>query len=290
MNIALVTTRYTLEENKRIEEEIKALGHGFEIIDLKDFEYGVVNNKLEVPQLVAKNFDVVIIRGIFNSVKAISIYFKDLRKKGVKIFDNNFLEHRYSINKVADVLKLSLAGIPLPDSFHLHSYENYFKSAEKTGYPVICKLTRTGKGARVFKLNNPDELKNFITDLEEREVEPKSYMLQKFIDYEHDLRILFIGNNIFCMKRIPGEGEFRANFSLGGTVELFSLDGEGKKLAKEALSAVDMTVGGVDMLIAKDGQRYILEVNHTAGFIGMEKATGQNIAKLFVEHAIAEAK
>ena len=48
------------------------------------------------------------------------------------------------------------------------------------------------------------------------------------------------------------------------------------------------------MLITKDkdgvAKRYILEVNHTAGFLGMEKATGENIGKIFVEHAIAQAR
>jgi len=51
-----------------------------------------------------------------------------------------------------------------------------------------------------------------------------------------------------------------------------------------------MTVGGVDILIDKNNKRYILEVNHTAGFVGMEKATNKNIGKLFIEHAIKEAR
>jgi glutathione synthase/RimK-type ligase-like ATP-grasp enzyme len=51
-----------------------------------------------------------------------------------------------------------------------------------------------------------------------------------------------------------------------------------------------MSIGGVDILITGHNKRYILEVNHTAGFVGMEKATGENIAKIYLEHAIKEAK
>jgi len=83
---------------------------------------------------------------------------------------------------------------------------------------------------------------------------------------------------------------FGLNFSRGGSVELFDLDEEGKKLALDALHVVNMTVGGVDILIGKDDNRYVLEVNHIAGFVGMEKATNKNIGKLFVEHTIKEAK
>jgi len=290
MHIVLITTRESLEENKRIKEEILALGHGFTLIDLKEFEYSVVNGKLSVPEFTDLKADLVIVRGIFNAVKSIAIFVEGLRKSGVKVFDNNFTNHFYSINKIADVMKLANAEIPLPNTFHLHSFEKFIPAARQIGYPVVCKLARTGKGAGIYKFDNEVDLSSFLTELTEREIEPKSYMLQQFIDYEHDLRILIIGDQMFCMKRIPGEGEFRANFSLGGTVKLFDLDEEGKTLARAALKAVNLDIGGVDMLIAKDGKRYILEVNHTAGFIGMELATKTNIGKIWVEYAIANAK
>jgi len=85
-------------------------------------------------------------------------------------------------------------------------------------------------------------------------------------------------------------GDFRANFSLGGTVEPFLLTDADKKLSITALNAIGMSVGGVDILIDKMNNRYILEVNHTAGFVGMEKATNKNIGKIFVEHAFKNAK
>ncbi len=290
MHIALITTRVTLEENKRIEEEARALGHQVTTLDLKAFEYSVINNKLIVPEFENFRPDLIIVRGIFNSVKSIATYVKGLRKQGIPVFDNDFFEHLYSINKVADFLKLAQNEIPMPNTFHLHSYDKFIPSAAKLGYPVIGKLTRTGKGAGVYKFDKELELQSFITELVAREIDPTSYLLQEFVDYQYDLRILIIGEQMFCMRRIPGADEFRANFSLGGTVELFDLDDEGKKMAIEALHAVGLSIGGVDMLITKDNKRYILEVNHTAGFIGMELATNTNIGKIWVEHAIKEAK
>jgi len=92
------------------------------------------------------------------------------------------------------------------------------------------------------------------------------------------------------MERIPRPGDFRANFSLGGSVELFEPSNETIALAKKALQATGMSVGGVDVLITEDGRQYILEVNHNPGFEGMELATKENIAKIYLEHAIKEAK
>lgn len=76
---------------------------------------------------------------------------------------------------------------------------------------------------------------------------------------------------------------------MGGSVELFDLDDRGKDLAKRALKAVGLEIGGVDILIDENDKRYIIEVNHTAGFVGMEKATGENIAKIYLDFAISRA-
>ena len=94
---------------------------------------------------------------------------------------------------------------------------------------------------------------------------------------------------MYSMKRIPGEGEFRANFSLGGKVEIFKPDLETRDMALEAMRAVELKVGGVDVLITKDGKKCILEVNHTPGFVGMEEATKENITRKYVELVIEKA-
>ena len=208
--------------------------------------------------------------------------FFSLRSKG-------FLEHRYSIDKVTDLLKLSINGIPVPKMTYLRDFDLYPDACAKMGYPVVVKSTRMGKGASVYKLEDESALSSFIDEAENEGKSAKSFIIQEFIPYKYDLRCLIIGDSVFTMRRIPAEGEFRANFSLGGEVEVFELDNEGKLLAKDALSAVNMSIGGVDILMTEANKRYILEVNHTAGFVGMEKATGENIGRLFLKHAIVNA-
>lgn len=290
MKISLITTLTTLDENKRIEDEVRALGHEFELIDLSDFKFLIRDNNLSVPKLDNLSSDIVIVRGIFTSIKSISNVVLALREKGIKIFDNNVLKHQYSIDKIGDILRLNINHLPIPDSFYSRDFEDYKKAPETLGFPIVFKSSRMGKGASVYKLNNQDELNSLITKLQNDGKEAKSYIAQKFVDYEYDIRALVIGNDIFPMRRIPGAGEFRANFSLGGSVETIELDDEGRNLAYSAVKAVDMSVAGVDILIDKQNKKYLLEVNHTAGFIGMEKAYSKNIGKIYVEHAIANAK
>lgn len=290
MKIVLITTLPSLIENKRIEEEVVGLGHKFKLINLKEFSFSVIGGKIKVTGLEAIDADIVIIRGVFNSIKAISTVVNNLKMRGVKVFDNNFLEHRYSIDKVTDLIKLSLANIPIPDMQYVRDFEKYHGAAKKVGYPCVIKSTRMGKGIGIYKIDSKDDLTKFIDKVQNEDKSAKGFIIQKYIPYVFDLRCLIIGTNVFVMQRIPAKGEFRANFSLGGEVKLFDLDKNAQKLAINALRAVDMSIGGVDILITKDNKRYILEVNHTAGFVGMEKATGKNIGKLFVEHAIKNAK
>lgn len=290
MKIALVTTLPGLEENERVRQEVEKLGHAFSLIDMSEFGFEINVGKLNVDKIANLEADFVIVRGIFLAIKTISVIVNSLRGRNIKIFDNNFLEHRYSIDKVTDLVKLTLAGISVPDTYYSRDFKKYYELAKKLKFPFVLKSSRMGKGANVFLIKKEEELKSFIDEAETEGNSAKSYLLQNFIDYKFDLRVLVVGEKVFTMRRIPGEGEFRANFSLGGAVEKFELDQDGRKLALEAMSAVGMSVGGVDILIDKNDKKYILEVNHTAGFVGMEKATGENIGKLYFEHAIANAK
>ena len=177
MKLILITTQSDLEENNRIAEEARKLGYDFELQDLKKFEFGIIDGKIDTVNYSAEGGDIIIIRGVFNSIKAISAHIEGLRMKGVKVFDNNFLIHKYSINKLADMLKLAHARLNVPDLYHVHAFDNYPKYAERLGFPVILKLTRTGKGAGVYKLNSMEELKNFIERVDELGVEAKTYLI-----------------------------------------------------------------------------------------------------------------
>jgi RimK family alpha-L-glutamate ligase len=290
MKIALISTFPEADEAKRIVEEATKQGHTCDVHNFYNVQLAFLQDGLVINNVKDWNYDLIIVRGVFNSIKAVGALINYWRSKGIKVFDNNISEHQYAINKVADLVKLAVAELPLPETYYSRDYKDFKTFAEKLGFPFVLKSTRTGQGSGVFKMDSDQQLEEFIKNAKESGKKAKDFLLQEMIPYVHDLRILILGNHQFVMKRIPGEGEFRANFSLGGSVELFELDEEGKKMAQKALEAIDMSIAGVDMLITADNKRYILEVNHTAGFMGMEQATGENIAKIFLEVAMADAK
>ncbi len=290
MKLALITTLPGLKENERIATEAKNMGLDFELVDLEEFKF-YLGPELDqrLMYLDRDVVDVVVVRGIFSSIKPIAAIIDLLRSSGIRVFDNNFLVHRYIIDKVTDILKLSLSNIPVPKTVYGRNFQDYLEMSHKVGYPLIFKSSRMGKGVGVYKLENEAELERLIDNISEEGKEAKGFLMQEFINYKHDLRVLVIGDQVYCMKRIPAEGEFRANFSLGGKVELFNLDSDGQALARQALKAIGMSVGGVDILIDHEDRRFVLEVNHTPGMIGMEEATGENITRIYLNHAINSA-
>jgi|CXWL01.1.fsa_nt_gi ribosomal protein S6--L-glutamate ligase len=290
MKIVLLSTVGTNFKIERVVREAAALGHECTATSIGEIDLQIKNNELILPGVTDLSADVVILHSVFTSVKNVISLVKHFRKKGIRIFDNNYSEIYYSINKVADLTKLSLENFPLPDSFHTRSYDEYPTLCAEIGYPVIIKPTKTGKGRGIEKLEDPKQLEAFVEKAKSEGRKADYYLLQEFIPYEKDLRILIIGDHVYAMRRFPQEGDFRANFSLGGTVEIITPDEETIKLSKRALHCIGLSIGGVDVLITPQGKRYILEVNHNPGIEGIESATGENIARTYLEHALKSAK
>lgn len=289
MNLTLITSVFSGVENQRLQEEATKLGHNLIILDPTTIDLEITSGQISLPQLDVTKPDILILRGVLYSVKKIVAIITYARSRGIKVFDNSLELMQYSINKTSDLIKLASAGVLVPDTRVGENYSLLPQMALDLNFPLVAKPIDTGKGIGVTMLHNQGEFDLFLTQKIASGTKAKRIMLQKFVPYLHDLRVLVIGNQTFCMERIPKEGDFRANFSLGGSVRLFTLDQANHELAIKALQSINMSIGGVDILITT-GESYILEVNHSPGFEGMEAATGANIASIWLTHAISTAK
>ncbi|NCT55314.1 RimK family alpha-L-glutamate ligase [bacterium] len=290
MKIAYITSKPNMKETYRVREEMEALGHSVILINLSDSSFIFNESGVKNTLISKETFDIIIARDVLSYIKHYATLVETYRKRGIKVYDNGLTELKYVINKPVDLMKLASVGVAIPKTFFTKDFGDYRKAAKSFGFPLIFKKTNMGKGVGIYLMKSEEEFAAFLDQEIKDEVKATSYLMQEFIEYEHDLRVLVIGDQMFAMKRIPKEGDFRANYSLGGTVKLFEITPEIKELATKAINAVGMNYGGVDVLIDKSGKLYILEVNHNAGFAGMEEATGKNIGKMYVEHALKSAK
>jgi ribosomal protein S6--L-glutamate ligase/gamma-F420-2:alpha-L-glutamate ligase len=121
-------------------------------------------------------------------------------------------------------------------------------------------------------------------------VKLKPHLFQKFIPTGsgRDVRIIVIGGKaVACMER-SNQTDFRSNIAKGGTGRAITPPQEFIEVAERACKELGLDYAGVDLLYGEHGQPILCEVNSNAFFLGMEKATGINVAKLYAEYMIKQ--
>ena len=195
-----------------------------------------------------------------------------------------------AMHKFATGIALAKADLPIPDALLALSSETLNTRRERFGDEVVYKTAIGTHGGGTWKLDTDDQVNPMVGS--------RQAFLQELIEHDqqrhHDLRIYVVGEKVVgAMNRYAPEGEWRTNVHLGGEVEdaTAGLPDEVVTMAKRATDVVGLDYAGVDIVQGMDGY-YILEVNPTAGFRGLFKATGRSpaphIARLAIERAGGE--
>jgi RimK family alpha-L-glutamate ligase len=110
------------------------------------------------------------------------------------------------------------------------------------------------------------------------------YYLQRTIDHEgRDYRVFVVGGKVLGAIERRADG-WRTNISRGGRAVEARLPEDWAGLAVRAAAAVGADYAGVDLLPARDGTLYVLEVNGIPGWQGLQEATGTDVAGSLVDH------
>jgi len=167
---------------------------------------------------------------------------------------------------------------------------------EKTlGFPVVVKTLKGALGVGVFLIENAKSFRDQM-DLIGQTSPDIQLIFQEFVEASkgRDLRLFVVdGELVASMERRAKEGDFKANYSSGGSVHEFKADQEAINLAVETAKALNIRIGGIDLLFLKGGGYTICEANTFPGFKGLEKASGINVPeKIFksMERQLAQFK
>lgn len=187
-----------------------------------------------------------------------------------------------AMHKYATAVTLAQNGISVPDTLLALSGSRLNAEREQFGKQAVYKtaIGTHGGGAWRVSLDKPVN----------PQVGERQAFLQEYIDQpgtQRDLRIYVVGDRIIgAIYRYAPEGDWRTNVSLGGDVEdaTETLPKTAAKIARETVDVLGLDYAGVDLISDGDGW-YVLEVNPTAGFRGLFKATGRNPAPYIVQLA-----
>jgi ribosomal protein S6--L-glutamate ligase len=186
-----------------------------------------------------------------------------------------------AVDKYLATSRLQAAGFLVPPTIVCQTMSDALAAFETLGGDIVLKPLFGGEGRGITRLNDAAVARRIFAALEQIGA---VHYVQQFIPHEGvDWRLLVVGEEVFGMKRINRD-DWRTNISLGARPAPLEVTAELAQLARRAAAAVGATVAGVDLLPAKDGRLYALEVNAVPGWRALAEVTGVDIAQRVLNH------
>jgi ribosomal protein S6--L-glutamate ligase len=189
-----------------------------------------------------------------------------------------------AVDKYLAAARCEAAGLTVPPTVVCQSASQALSAFDQLGGDVVVKPLFGGEGRGICRVSDREMAVRVAKTLERLDA---VLYLQKFIEHEgYDLRLLVLGRRVFGMRR-RNRHDWRTNVSRGATTEAFAPDNQLVEIAQRAAVAVGAEIAGVDVLPARDGKRYVLEVNGVPGWKALAATLDMDIAAMILEHLAA---
>ena len=204
-----------------------------------------------------------------------------LENRGVRVVNSPRAIER-SVDKFYTTTLLHDAGLLVPETVVCEHVEDAMAAVRSMG-DVVIKPIFGSLGHGMVRVSDPDVALRVVRALDQiRSV----FYVQRAIDHSgRDLRVFVVGGRVLgAIERRAPAGEWRTNVAIGGSATAVDISPEIEQVALRAAAAVGADYAGVDVLPARDGALYVLEVNGIPGWEGLQQATGLDVAAAIVEH------
>jgi RimK family alpha-L-glutamate ligase len=169
------------------------------------------------------------------------------------------------------------AGLPVPPTWCGESAADAREAFERLGGDVVLKPLFGSEGRGLLRISDRETAGRVFHALER--IGAVLYLQQFVPNPGQDLRLFVLGDQVLgAIRRHAPPGDWRANVAVGARAEPFVPDDAITSLALRAARAVGARVAGVDVLPARDGEMYVIEVNAVPGWRALAEVTGQDIA------------
>ena len=187
-----------------------------------------------------------------------------------------------AIDKWLTLHRLHQVGVPVPATIACQTRAAAMEAFELLGGDVLVKPLFGGEGRGIVRLQNADMAWRVLGTLQQ--IGQVLYLQQYCHHLGYDIRVLFIGERVFSIKRHAVGGAWRTNLSQGSVPESHKLSETEMELARKSAEAVGGSILGVDLLPCCDGRLLVLEVNAVPGWRGLAKALDVDIATQVINH------
>lgn len=185
-----------------------------------------------------------------------------------------------AIDKWLALHRLQQADLDVPDTIACQTRDQAIEAWQQLGEDALVKPIFGGEGRGILRVQDEDSAWRISSTLQQL---GSVLYLQQFVEHSgYDIRVLFLGEKTWAVKRYAAAGNWRTNVTQGARVEPHELSKLEHSIALRAIQAVSTDAKrsflGVDLLPACNGKTYVLEVNAVPGWKGLARALNVDIA------------
>ncbi|GIW95916.1 MAG: hypothetical protein KatS3mg110_3957 [Pirellulaceae bacterium] len=192
-----------------------------------------------------------------------------------------------AVDKYLALARLAEAGLPVPATVVCQTAEQAMEAFRRLGGDVVVKPLFGSEGRGLCRVNDEEVAERVFRALD---VIRSVHYVQRYIEHgNRDWRLLVIGERVLGMERMH-RCDWRTNLSRGAEGRSLVVSSVLEELALRAARAVGASLVGVDVLPDQQGSYYVIEVNASPGWRGIQQVTGVDVARLIVEHLVERAE
>jgi ribosomal protein S6--L-glutamate ligase len=142
-------------------------------------------------------------------------------------------------------------------------------------FPFVAKSPRGARGSGVHRIDSPADWQALGAGSD------TPWLIERFVspDRRREWRVLVLQGDAFASsERAPAPGEFRSNRALGGRQWDSPAPSDLLEVARRAAAAFGLGLAGIDLLVERDGEPLVVDVNDSPGLVGISRALGRDLA------------
>ena len=258
---------------------------GFECINvsLTDCSFEIEESThwgLYIPGFEEHLPDGVFVRGVPGGTLEEVVFYLDvlhaLERLNILVF-NGVRAIERSVDKGMTSFLLKQVDVATPPTWvgnNVHQAYSFIRKQLDVGYKVVAKPIFGSQGKNLQLISKTDDLYDFT-------LYNKIYYLQRFIETgsveAYDWRLFVINGEVVAAMRRQGT-DWITNVATGADCYPAVLDDQFFTLAKNAVSAIGMHYGGVDLMRDQNGKVWVTEVNSIPAWKGLQSVNNIVIA------------
>jgi gamma-F420-2:alpha-L-glutamate ligase len=201
-----------------------------------------------------------------------------LELQGIRVF-NTSEAARICNDKMESHLLAAKLGLPQVD---MRFCPNTPEGLANHGlcYPVVIKNPYGHGGSEVALANGEEELLAAAARMSCDKV-----IVQRLSGRPgEDVRVYALGGEILTAVKRRAVSGFRANLSLGGAVEPYTLDDAGRRMAERLLQALWLDYAGIDFILDEKGGLLFNELEDAVGSRSLYRLGSHDAAGLYLDY------